>query len=88
VAEDGESNWLEGLMLLMLYAILALAFFFLPERASKGRPGDAGRVQPSSEAPGGSRRTLTLLRPNHQARQAGQERFVRLGAASSSCSSL
>jgi Ca2+:H+ antiporter len=32
VAEDGESNWLEGLMLLMVYAILALAFFFVPER--------------------------------------------------------
>jgi Ca2+:H+ antiporter len=32
VAEDGESNWLEGLMLLMVYAILAMAFFFLPER--------------------------------------------------------
>jgi Ca2+:H+ antiporter len=30
VAEDGESNWLEGLMLLMVYAILALAFFLLP----------------------------------------------------------
>jgi Ca2+:H+ antiporter len=35
VAEDGESNWLEGLMLLMVYAILALAFFFLPERPVK-----------------------------------------------------
>jgi Ca2+:H+ antiporter len=32
VAEDGESNWLEGLMLLLIYAILAMAFFFLPER--------------------------------------------------------
>jgi Ca2+:H+ antiporter len=32
VAEDGESNWLEGAMLLMIYAILAVAFFFLPER--------------------------------------------------------
>jgi Ca2+:H+ antiporter len=30
VSEDGESNWLEGLMLLMVYLILALAFFFLP----------------------------------------------------------
>jgi Ca2+:H+ antiporter len=30
-AEDGESNWLEGAMLLMVYVILALAFFFLPE---------------------------------------------------------
>lgn len=34
VAEDGESNWLEGLMLLMVYAILALAFFFLPMRGT------------------------------------------------------
>ncbi len=31
VAEDGESNWLEGVMLLMIYAILGMAFFFLPE---------------------------------------------------------
>ena len=30
VAEDGESNWLEGAMLLMIYAILGLAFFFMP----------------------------------------------------------
>ncbi len=30
VAEDGESNWIEGAMLLMIYAILACAFFFLP----------------------------------------------------------
>lgn len=29
VAQDGESNWLEGAQLLALYAILALAFFFL-----------------------------------------------------------
>lgn len=30
VALDGESNWLEGAMLLIVYTILALAFFFLP----------------------------------------------------------
>ena len=30
VAEDGESNWLEGAMLLMIYAVLGVAFFFLP----------------------------------------------------------
>ena len=37
VAEDGESNWLEGAMLLMIYVILALAFFFMPitENTSK-----------------------------------------------------
>ncbi len=29
VAQDGESNWLEGAQLLVLYVILALAFFFL-----------------------------------------------------------
>jgi Ca2+:H+ antiporter len=29
VSLDGQSNWLEGAMLLVLYAILAVAFFFL-----------------------------------------------------------
>jgi Ca2+:H+ antiporter len=30
VAHDGESHWMEGVMLLAVYAILALAFFHLP----------------------------------------------------------
>jgi Ca2+:H+ antiporter len=30
VSLDGESNWLEGSMLLAIYAIIALAFFWLP----------------------------------------------------------
>jgi len=30
IALDGESNWLEGVMLLGVYAILAMAFFFIP----------------------------------------------------------
>jgi Ca2+:H+ antiporter len=30
VVEDGESNWLEGLQLVMAYAIIAVAFFFHP----------------------------------------------------------
>jgi len=30
VAQDGESNWLEGVLLLATYAVLGLAFFFLP----------------------------------------------------------
>jgi Ca2+/H+ antiporter len=29
VSLDGQSNWLEGSMLLVLYVILAVAFFFL-----------------------------------------------------------
>jgi Ca2+:H+ antiporter len=30
ISHDGESNWLEGAMLLGVYAILAAGFFFLP----------------------------------------------------------
>lgn len=30
VAQDGESHWMEGVQLLAVYAILALAFFWLP----------------------------------------------------------
>ena len=30
VAQDGESNWLEGVLLLAVYLILAIAFYFLP----------------------------------------------------------
>ena len=30
VTSDGESNWLEGVQLLSVYAILALVFYFLP----------------------------------------------------------
>lgn len=42
VAVDGESNWLEGAMLLMIYAILAVAFFFIPEAATAtAAPGNA-----------------------------------------------
>lgn len=31
VAADGESNWMEGVQLLAVYAILGIVFFFLPE---------------------------------------------------------
>ncbi|MFV1995481.1 MAG: cation transporter, partial [Verrucomicrobiales bacterium] len=30
IAGDGESNWLEGVLLLGVYAILAVVFYFLP----------------------------------------------------------
>ena len=30
VAMDGESNWIEGVMLVGVYQMLAIAFFFLP----------------------------------------------------------
>jgi len=31
IASDGESNWLEGVLLLAVYLILGLMFYFLPE---------------------------------------------------------
>ena len=31
IAADGESNWLEGLQLLSVYAILGILFYFLPD---------------------------------------------------------
>ncbi|MEX0977655.1 MAG: calcium/proton exchanger [Pirellulales bacterium] len=37
VANDGESHWLEGIMLLAVYAILALAFYHLGEMAPPER---------------------------------------------------
>ncbi|HEX7593885.1 MAG TPA: cation transporter, partial [Anaerolineae bacterium] len=30
ISLDGESNWLEGAQLIIVYVILALAFFYLP----------------------------------------------------------
>jgi Ca2+:H+ antiporter len=45
VVEDGESNWLEGAMLLMIYAILGVAFFFLPAHRAD-LPGHALLVLP------------------------------------------
>jgi Ca2+:H+ antiporter len=30
VSQDGESNWLEGALLLAVYVVLGIAFFFLP----------------------------------------------------------
>lgn len=31
IAQDGETTWFEGVLLLAVYALLALSFFFLPE---------------------------------------------------------
>ena len=44
VAQDGESHWLEGVMLLAVYAILALAFYHLGDLAAAGA---AGSLTPS-----------------------------------------
>ncbi|MDX2038042.1 MAG: calcium/proton exchanger [Isosphaeraceae bacterium] len=44
VAEDGESHWLEGVMLLMVYVILALAFFYFPGQVGHGEAEAAKAV--------------------------------------------
>ena len=31
ISGDGETNWIEGVQLLSLYAILGILFFYLPE---------------------------------------------------------
>jgi Ca2+:H+ antiporter len=31
VAQDGETNWMEGVQLVAVYLILGIAFYFLPE---------------------------------------------------------
>ena len=53
VAEDGESNWLEGAMLLMVYGILAVAFFYVPVGASPdhGKDGKPATTAPSTTVP-------------------------------------
>jgi Ca2+:H+ antiporter len=39
VITDGTSNWLEGALLLVLYIIIAVAHFFIPEPANGGSGG-------------------------------------------------
>ena len=39
ISGDGESNWLEGVQLLSVYAVLAILFYFLPEVASHAANG-------------------------------------------------
>lgn len=38
VCQDGESHWFEGVMLLVVYVIVALAFYHLPESAAEVLP--------------------------------------------------
>jgi hypothetical protein len=35
---DGESNWMEGVLLLAVYLIFAIAFFFLPSSLAEANP--------------------------------------------------
>jgi hypothetical protein len=53
VAGDGESHWMEGVQLLAVYAILGIAFFFLPMPHRGEQPGN-GAATPAAAAPHGS----------------------------------
>jgi Ca2+:H+ antiporter len=53
VAEDGESNWLEGAMLLMVYAILGVAFFYLPGKAGHSDSDSHEPVPAATAGPNG-----------------------------------
>jgi Ca2+:H+ antiporter len=47
VAQDGESHWMEGVMLLAVYFIFAMAFFYLPpEKEPKKEENPQARVAP------------------------------------------
>jgi Ca2+:H+ antiporter len=47
ISGDGESNWVEGMQLLSVYAILAILFYFLPD----AHPAPAGLEGVTSPAP-------------------------------------
>src|SRR5215207_2895710 len=42
ISSDGESNWIEGLQLLSVYAVLAVLFYFLPDAHPAGAAAPAG----------------------------------------------
>ena len=50
VAEDGESTWLEGAMLLMVYGILAVAFYYMPEASLTSTTEESVPTQATASA--------------------------------------
>jgi Ca2+:H+ antiporter len=42
ISSDGESNWIEGLQLLSVYAVLAILFYFLPDIHPAGAAAPTG----------------------------------------------
>src|SRR5499426_1389109 len=57
IAQDGESNWMEGVLLLAVYAILGITFLCLPEATGRQGDGATGRQHPRH------RIFLSLYRP-------------------------
>ena len=51
IAIDGETNWLEGALLMLVYAILAVSFFeFVPAARSSDRCGDGAEGERAAAA--------------------------------------
>jgi len=49
---DGESNWLEGVLLLAVYIVLGIEFYFLPEGAAGHAPGGVVEVRAAPDVEG------------------------------------
>jgi Ca2+:H+ antiporter len=47
MSNDGESNWLEGLMLLSVYIIIGIAIYFLPEVPHEALAGSGAATSPA-----------------------------------------
>jgi hypothetical protein len=45
---NGESNWFEGVLLLALYAILGIAFFYIPAGTEVGVQSAGPATAPSA----------------------------------------
>ena len=64
ISQDGESNWMEGVLLLAVYVILAIAFYFPSHvrraardgQAREGAEAPANRARHSSGKPGANMR--------------------------------
>ncbi len=48
IVQDGESNWMEGVLLLAVYVILGLTFYFLPETAGAAAGGATPTAAPGA----------------------------------------
>ncbi len=58
VAEDGESKWLEGAMLLMVHTILGVAFFSLPDHTARAKGHESAGVNARMASPRASFYTI------------------------------
>src|SRR5919202_460251 len=73
IAKDGETTWFEGVLLLAVYALLALAFLYATPRGA-GRRGAAGRAD-AQESPAATAAMLARTRKLSSSRAASSEKW-------------